>query len=192
MPEAESELITGYHTEYSAMKFSLFFIAEYANMATQSAMIATLFFGGWDVPFTQADNGGAVSFPMVLLSMAIMMGKTLFFLFFYIWIRWTLPRFRYDQLMSLGWKILLPIALAYITIVATLMLVLDAAGIDRGLVYGLIFLAVNVVLLGLFFVFLDRGKLVSPASGRASVPELQRLRGITAARAHLSTPVRPA
>jgi NADH-quinone oxidoreductase subunit H len=191
MPEAESELITGYHTEYSAMKFSLFFIAEYANMATQSAMIATLFFGGWDVPFTQADNGGAVSFPMVLLSMAIMMGKTLFFLFFYIWIRWTLPRFRYDQLMSLGWKILLPIALAYITIVATLMLVLDAAGIDRGLVYGLIFLAVNVVLLGLFFVFLDRGKLVSPASGRASVPELQRLRGITAARAHLSTPVRP-
>lgn len=186
LPEAESELITGYHTEYSAMKFSLFFIAEYANMATQSAMIATLFFGGWDIPFMTADNTGAVSFPLVLLSMAIMMAKTLFFLFFYIWIRWTLPRFRYDQLMSLGWKVLLPLALAYIVIVATLMLVLDAAGIDRGLVYGLIFLGVNAVLLGLFFVFLDRGKIVSPANAPLHAEELKRLRGITASRARLS------
>jgi NADH-quinone oxidoreductase subunit H len=186
LPEAESELVTGYHTEYSAMKFSLFFIAEYANMATQSAMIATLFFGGWDIPFTAADNVGAVSFPLVLLSMAIMMAKTLFFLFVYIWIRWTLPRFRYDQLMSLGWKVLLPMSLAYIVIVASVMLALDASGIDRGLVYGLIFLAINVVLLGLFFVFLDRGRILSPANRRVDAEELRRLRGITASRARLS------
>ena len=188
LPEAESELITGYHTEYSAMKFSLFFIAEYANMSTQSAMIATLFFGGWDVPFTQADNAGAVSLPLVLLSFVMMAAKVGFFLFFYIWVRWTLPRFRYDQLMSLGWKILLPLALAYIVVVASLMLALDAAGIERGLTYGLIFLAVNVVLLGLFFLLLDRGKLVSPAWGRASAEELRRLRLRSATRARLSIP----
>jgi NADH-quinone oxidoreductase subunit H len=132
LPEAESELVTGYHTEYSAMKFSMFMIAEYANMVTQSAMLATLFFGGWDIPFMTADNTGAVSGPLVLLSVIIMMAKTLFFMFFYIWIRWTLPRFRYDQLMSLGWKLLLPLALGYIVIVASLMLALDAMGIERG------------------------------------------------------------
>lgn len=186
LPEAESELITGYHTEYSAMKFSLFFIAEYANMATQSAMLATLFFGGFDIPFTQADNVGGVSFPMVLLSFAIMAAKTGFFLFLYIWIRWTLPRFRYDQLMSIGWKILLPGALAYIVIVAALMLALEVAGIDRGLMYGAIFLGVNAVLVGSFMLLVDRGRIVSPAYGRASVAEIRRQRAITAARARLS------
>ena len=189
LPEAESELITGYHTEYSAMKFSLFFIAEYANIATQAAMISTLFFGGWDIPFMQADNTGGVSLPLVLLSFLIMAAKVAFFLFFFIWIRWTLPRFRYDQLMSLGWKLLLPTALGYIVIVASLMLVLDAAGIERGLVYGLIFLAVNVVLLAVFFVFLDKGRLVSPAYGRLSDAELRRLREVTASRARLSPTV---
>jgi NADH-quinone oxidoreductase subunit H len=188
LPEAESELITGYHTEYSAMKFSLFFIAEYANMSTQAAMIATLFFGGWDVPFTQADNAGAVSLPLVLLSFLVMAAKVGFFLFFYIWVRWTLPRFRYDQLMSLGWKVLLPLALGYIVIVASLMLALDAAGVERGLSYGLIFLGVNVVLLGLFFIVLDKGRIVSPAYGRASAAELRRLRLVSAARARLSIP----
>jgi NADH-quinone oxidoreductase subunit H len=188
LPEAESELVTGYHTEYSAMKFSLFFIAEYANMATQSAMIATLFFGGWDIPFTQADNTGAVAFPWVLLSFLVMGLKTAFFIFLYIWIRWTLPRFRYDQLMALGWKILLPAALGYIVVVASVMLALDAAGIERGLVYGLIFLAVNAVILVVAFVFFDRGRIVSPASGRASAAELRHLRDVTTARAHLSAP----
>lgn len=187
LPEAESELVTGYHTEYSAMKFSLFMIAEYANMVTQSAMIATLFFGGWDIPFTTADNTGAVSFPLVLLSFAIMAVKVVFFIFFYIWIRWTLPRFRYDQLMALGWKFLLPLALAYIVVVATLMLALDAMGIQRGLVYGGIFLAVNAVILFALFAFFDRGRVVRPAYGRVSAAELARLRGISAARANLST-----
>ena len=187
LPEAESELITGYHTEYSAMKFSMFMIAEYANMVTQSAMIATLFFGGFDIPFMTADNTGAVSFPLVLLSFLIMAAKTGFFVFFYIWIRWTLPRFRYDQLMSLGWKFLLPVALAYIVIVASLMLALDAAGIPRGLTYGLIFLGVNAVILFLLFAVIDRGRLMSPASGRIPIDELARLQGLGPARATLST-----
>ncbi|MEO7963486.1 MAG: NADH-quinone oxidoreductase subunit H, partial [Gemmatimonadaceae bacterium] len=187
LPEAESELITGYHTEYSAMKFSMFFIAEYANMVTQSAMIATLFFGGSDIPFTTADNTGAVSFPLVLLSFLVMAAKTGFFVFFYIWIRWTLPRFRYDQLMSLGWKFLLPVALAYIVIVASLILALDAARVERGFVYGLIFFGVNAVILFGLFVVLDRGRLVSPAYGRIHPDELARLRGIAPARGQLST-----
>ena len=187
MPEAESELITGYHTEYSAMKFSMFMIAEYANMVTQSAMMATLFFGGWDIPFMSADNAGAVSFPLVLLSMLMMLAKVVFFIFFFIWIRWTLPRFRYDQLMSLGWKFLLPISLGYIVLVAGLMLVLDAMGIGRGLLYGGIFFAVNAVILFTVFARFDRGRVLSPAYKRASADELERLRGISAGRAHLST-----
>ncbi len=186
LPEAESELITGYHTEYSAMKFSLFFIAEYANMITASAMIATLFFGGWDVPFTQADNTGAVAFPVVLLSMLIFALKVAFFLFLFIWIRWTLPRFRYDQLMSLGWKIFLPVSLAYIVIIAAMVLALDAAGIERGLVYGLILFGVNAVLLVILFVLLDRGRIVSPASVPVVGARLARLRQLAAARARLS------
>ena len=186
LPEAESELITGYHTEYSAMKFSLFFIAEYANMITASAMIATLFFGGWDIPFTQADNVAAVSFPMVLLSILIFALKVAFFLFLFIWIRWTLPRFRYDQLMSLGWKVFLPVALAYIVIIAGLVLVLDVAGIERGLVYGLILFAVNAVMLLAVFLLLDRGRILSPASRPAAAPRLAHLRQLAAERARLS------
>ena len=186
LPEAESELITGYHTEYSAMKFSLFFIAEYANMITASAMIATLFFGGWDIPFTQADNTGAVSFPFVLLSMLIFGLKVAFFLFLFIWIRWTLPRFRYDQLMSLGWKVFLPVSLAYIVIIAALVLALDSFGIERGLVFGLILFAVNAVMLLVIFFVLDRGRIVSPASAPAAGARLAHLRQLAAERARLS------
>ena len=186
LPEAESELITGYHTEYSAMKFSLFFIAEYANMMTASAMIATIFFGGWDIPFTQADNVGPVSIGLVLLSILIFAFKCAFFLFLFIWIRWTLPRFRYDQLMSLGWKVFLPVALAYIVIIAGLILALDAAGIERGLVYGLILFGVNAVLLLGLFLILDRGRIVSPASPPAAGARLAHLRQLAAERARLS------
>jgi NADH-quinone oxidoreductase subunit H len=99
LPEAESELIAGYHSEYSAMKFSMFFIAEYANMVTTSALMATLFFGGWDIPFTAWDNAAPHTALKTLLTTVLFFGKTLFFVFFYMWIRWTLPRFRYDQLM---------------------------------------------------------------------------------------------
>jgi NADH-quinone oxidoreductase subunit H len=185
LPEAESELITGYHTEYSAMKFSLFFIAEYANMVTASAMIATLFFGGWDIPFMLRDNLQAVPFALVLLSALLFALKTSFFLFFFIWIRWTLPRFRYDQLMSLGWKILLPLALGYIVVLAAVMLALDAAALPRGFPYALILFGVSaVVMIALFFV-LDRGRIVSPAYGRLSASELAELRAVAVSRAHL-------
>jgi NADH-quinone oxidoreductase subunit H len=186
LPEAESELIAGYHTEYSAMKFSMFPISEYANMATSSALMATLFFGGWDIPFTQQDNTTGVSFFWLLVSMLIFLLKTLFFIFVFIWIRWTLPRFRYDQLMSLGWKFLLPMALAYIIIVASVILALDYLGLERGFVYGLAMLGVNVVLVFIAFFILDRGRIISPAYGRATPQQIARLRAVTVARSHLS------
>src|SRR5205085_3590006 len=113
LPEAEGELIAGYHIEYSAMKFSMFYIAEYSNMVTASALMATLFFGGWDIPFTVWDNVAPHTGLKTLLTTLFFFGKILFFVFFYMWIRWTLPRFRYDQLMALGWKVLLPVSLAY-------------------------------------------------------------------------------
>ena len=180
LPEAESELIAGYHTEYSAMKFSLFPISEYCNMITASALMATLFFGGWDVPFTGRDNIGPFSGWLTLLSVVIFLAKTMFFLFVFIWIRWTLPRFRYDQLMSLGWRFMLPLALAYIVIIATVVLVLDMAGITRGAMYSSILGAVNMVLVVIVFVILDRGRIISPSYGRARADQLKRLKSISA------------
>jgi NADH-quinone oxidoreductase subunit H len=176
LPEAESELVAGYHTEYSAMKFSLFPISEYCNMITASALMATLFFGGWDVPFTGRDNIGPYSGWLTLLSILIFVLKTSFFLFVYIWVRWTLPRFRYDQLMSLGWRVMLPTALAYIVIVAAAILVLESAGIRRGAMYASILGAVNMTLVVILFAILDRGRVVSPAYGRITQRELLNLR----------------
>ncbi|HEY2848491.1 MAG TPA: complex I subunit 1 family protein, partial [Gemmatimonadaceae bacterium] len=186
MPEAESELIAGYHTEYSAMKFSLFFIAEYANMVTASALIASLFFGGWDIPFTQWDNLPPFTVLKTVLTLGAFVTKVLFFLFFFMWIRWTLPRFRYDQLMSLGWKLMLPLALGYITIVAALILALDRAGIARGPVYGAIMFGVNVVLVAALFLILDRGRIVSPAYSRLDREEVARLRAIAGRNSNLA------
>jgi NADH-quinone oxidoreductase subunit H len=154
----------------------MFFISEYSAMITQSALMVTLFFGGWDIPFTTWDNAGEASVLKTLTTLASFGLKTLFFLFTFIWIRWTLPRFRYDQLMSLGWKIMLPVALAYIVFIASATLALDAAGIARGRTYGLILFALNLVLLVLLFVVLDRGRLISPASARTRASEVARLR----------------
>lgn len=179
LPEAESELVAGYHTEYSAMKFSFFFIAEYANMVTASALITSLFFGGWDIPFTQWDNLPPFTVLKTVLTLGVFLTKVLFFLFFFMWIRWTVPRFRYDQLMSLGWKVMLPLALAYITIIATVVLVLDRAGVARGPVYGAILFGMNVVLAVLLFVVLDRGRIVSPAYSRLDREEVARLRDMS-------------
>ena len=178
LPEAESELIAGYHTEYSAMKFSLFFIAEYANMVTASALMVTLFFGGWDVPFTGRDNIGPYSGWLTLLSIGIFLGKLLFFIFFFMWVRWTLPRFRYDQLMSLGWKIMLPLALAYIIIIAGVILILESAGMQRGAMYSSIMGVVNVVLVMVVFTILDHGRIISPAYGRLEAARIARLRAM--------------
>jgi len=115
LTEAEQELVGGYHTEYSSMKFAMFFMAEYANMITGAALTVTLFFGGWDVPFIDEPSMGMLG---VVLSVAAFILKTAFFLFLFIWVRWTFPRFRYDQLMNLGWKVMLPLALFNIFITA--------------------------------------------------------------------------
>jgi len=102
--EGESEIVAGFNTEYGSMKFSLLALAEYSHLMTASALIATMYFGGWQVPFVRE--------PGVLLSVAAFLGKMLFFAWVFVWIRWTLPRFRYDQLMHLGWKVMLPISMA--------------------------------------------------------------------------------
>jgi len=106
LPEAEPELVAGYHTEYSSMKFAMFFLAEYVNIVVASALTVTLYFGGWTLPGFEP-NGVAGA----LLSILVFSLKTAFFVWIFIWVRWTLPRFRYDQLMRLGWKALLPLAL---------------------------------------------------------------------------------
>jgi NADH-quinone oxidoreductase subunit H len=115
LPEAETELVAGFHTEYSALKFALFFMAEYVNMFTVSVMCTVLFLGGWYVP----GLGHLVevgSIPYALISHVAFIGKICAFLFFYIWVRGTLPRFRFDQLMNFGWKFLLPVALANVIV----------------------------------------------------------------------------
>ncbi len=190
MPEAESELVTGYHTEYSSMKFSMFFIAEYAHVITASALMATLFLGGWDIPFWTGDNfvpheGGLVSgftaagepVPArlsawtTLLTLGAFALKTAFFVVLYIWVRWTLPRFRYDQVMHLGWKVMLPTALAYVMLVAATVLVLDQLGVSGGLGFALALTAVSLVATGVFVLYLDRGRIIvgaAPADRAAS------------------------
>ena len=111
LPEAETELVAGYHTEYSAMKFAMFFMAEYANMITVACLATLLFFGGWHGPI------GGPPVLQALLPVFWFVAKVFVFLFIYIWVRGTLPRFRYDQLMAFGWKFLLPMAIA--NVVAT-------------------------------------------------------------------------
>jgi NADH-quinone oxidoreductase subunit H len=179
LPEAESELIAGYHTEYSAMRFSMFFIAEYCNMVTISALMATLFFGGWDIPFTGWDNAAPYTVLKTVLTLGAFITKVLFFLFLFMWIRWTLPRFRYDQLMSLGWRVLLPVALGYIVVIATAVLVLNLVGVNPGPVHSFILLLINICILLLAYVFVDEGKLISPAYGRIQQRELLRLRAMS-------------
>ncbi|MEM7179626.1 MAG: NADH-quinone oxidoreductase subunit NuoH [Spirochaetota bacterium] len=118
LAEAESELVVGFHTEYGAFKFALFFVAEYMNMITMSCLVSLLFFGGYNVPFAILE--GSVFQP--LLGVAFFLSKVLFFAFLFMWVRWSLPRFRYDQLMHLGWKKLLPWCLVNIVIAATYVL----------------------------------------------------------------------
>jgi NADH-quinone oxidoreductase subunit H len=115
LPESEQELVGGYHTEYSAMKFGMFFLGEYLHVITVSYLTVVLFFGGWSIPFlvTPAQSGVFWSLVKVL----VMVAKVAFMIFFIMWVRWTLPRFRYDQLMDLAWKSLIPLAL--VNLVAT-------------------------------------------------------------------------
>ncbi|HLZ46096.1 MAG TPA: NADH-quinone oxidoreductase subunit NuoH [Gemmatimonadales bacterium] len=161
LPEAEGELIAGYHTEYSSMKFSMFYIAEYSNMVTASALMATLFFGGWDIPFTTWDQTDP-SVLKTVITLIVFGLKTFVFLFAYIWIRWTLPRFRYDQLMALGWKVLLPLALLYITVLATAIWFLRVQlGWEYGTGMAWALGGLNLILLIALVWWLDRGRIVS-------------------------------
>jgi NADH-quinone oxidoreductase subunit H len=116
LPEAETELVAGYHTEYAGMKFAMFFMAEYANMVTASALVVTLFFGGWMIPFVSTLEPSSLG--LSLLEILAFVIKVSLVLFLFIWVRWTVPRFRYDQLMVLGWKVLLPLAMLNIFVTA--------------------------------------------------------------------------
>ena len=120
LPEAENELIGGYHTEYSSMKLGFYLFSEYINMFISSVIMATLFFGGYDCPFVNeaamAPNWAA------LLGIAVLMTKVIIFLFIFMWVRWTIPRFRYDQLMNLGWRILIPLSLVNMLVTGALVL----------------------------------------------------------------------
>jgi NADH-quinone oxidoreductase subunit H len=113
LPESETELVGGYHTEYSSMKFALFFLGEYANMIAASAMMVTLFLGGWSLPWFGLDHP-AQDIPHGIAHIVVFLAKVLVFMVIFIWVRWMWPRFRYDQLMNLGWRRLLPLALANI------------------------------------------------------------------------------
>jgi NADH-quinone oxidoreductase subunit H len=123
LPEAEPELVAGYHTEYSSMKFAMFFLAEYANVIVSSAVITTLFLGGWQFPYLQTFGLSPLLTSIIqILSFLI---KTAFMVFFFIWVRWSIPRFRYDQLMNLGWKVMLPLSLFNIVITAVIIVLLQ-------------------------------------------------------------------
>ena len=126
LPECETELVGGYHTEYSSMKFALFFMGEYAAMIIGSGMIVTLFFGGWSIPFAPAlgldYKAGAIPLWLGLAHFATFIVKVIAFSLLFIWVRWTLPRFRYDHLMKLGWLVFFELALANIILTAIILM----------------------------------------------------------------------
>lgn len=121
LPECETELVGGYHTEYSSMKLGFYLFAEYINMFVSSAVISTLYFGGYNFPFM--NDLGLEHNTITILGTLFLFAKVAFFIFFFMWIRWTIPRFRYDQLMNLGWKILIPLAVLNIFLTGIVTLV---------------------------------------------------------------------
>jgi NADH-quinone oxidoreductase subunit H len=116
LPECETELVGGHHTEYSSMKLGFYLFAEYINMFVSSAIMASLYFGGYNYPFMHLISNPNVA---ALIGVAVFFTKILLFIFFFIWVRWTIPRFRYDQLMKLGWKVLIPLAIVNIALTGT-------------------------------------------------------------------------
>ena len=122
LPEAENELNFGYHQEYSSMKLGFYLFAEYINMFISGVVMSTLFFGGYDIPFVNEANWGLAPWLMSLIGFSVLMIKATIFIFIFMWIRWTIPRFRYDQLMRLGWKTLIPLALLNMIITAAVVL----------------------------------------------------------------------
>jgi NADH-quinone oxidoreductase subunit H len=184
MPEAESELVYGFHTEYSAMKMAMFYMAEYSNMIVASALMATFFFGGWDIPFWSGDNlrvtadgsivGGNAAWWITLVTAMMFAAKTAFFVFFFIWVRWTIPRFRYDQVMSLGWKVMIPLLVVYIAFLGGAMLLLEGSGLTFGLRYTLWLTGLNLIgVLGIMF-WLDRKRVIVGTAWKQIRPQQAR------------------
>ncbi len=147
LPEAEGELVGGFHTEYSSLKFALFFLAEYINMVTVSALATTLFLGGWRAPFPFSLLPGANEGWVPLIWF---FGKIALFIFVFIWLRGTLPRFRYDQFMNIGWKILIPASLAWIVIVAITRGLRNSLNLPTGQTIALLGLPLIAVALAVF------------------------------------------
>ena len=162
LPEAEGELVGGFHTEYGSLKFALFFLAEYVNMATVSAVATTLFLGGWRAPWPISIWDGANEGYWPLLWF---FGKVIFFISIFVWLRGTLPRLRYDQFMAFGWKRLIPIALAWIVAVAGIRVLTLEGGIDRSYLLAAIGV-VAVLLLVLFFVGGDQEEMAEENAPR--------------------------
>ena len=123
LPECETELVGGYHTEYSSMKLGFYLFAEYINMFISSAIISALYFGGYNFPFM--DSLGLSHNMVTTIGVFVFFAKVIFFIFFFMWIRWTLPRFRYDQLMNLGWKKMIPLAIINVLITGCVVLLLN-------------------------------------------------------------------
>jgi NADH-quinone oxidoreductase subunit H len=123
LPECETELVGGYHTEYSSMKLGLYMFSEYINMFVSSALMAALYFGGYNFPFMY--ELGLSENWITIIGVLVFFAKIFAFIFFFMWVRWTLPRFRYDQLMNLGWKILIPLALANIVLTGVITVIYD-------------------------------------------------------------------
>ncbi|MEE6187011.1 NADH-quinone oxidoreductase subunit H [Mycovorax composti] len=125
LPEAESELNFGYHQEYSSMKLGFYLFAEYINMFISAVIMSTLYFGGYDIPFVNEASWNISPNLLAFISFAVLMAKAFFFVFVFMWIRWTVPRFRFDQLMHLGWKRLVPLALINMIVTAVIVLMLN-------------------------------------------------------------------
>jgi len=123
LPECEPELVGGYHTEYSSMKLGLYMFSEYINMFVSSALMASLYFGGYNFPFM--NDLGLSANMITIIGVVVFFIKIFLFIFFFMWVRWTLPRFRYDQLMNLGWKMLIPLAIANIVLTGVFTLIKD-------------------------------------------------------------------
>jgi NADH-quinone oxidoreductase subunit H len=172
LPEAEGELVAGFHTEYSSLKFALFFLAEYVNMVTVSAMATTLFLGGWQAPWPLSAIGDGMLnrgwWPLLWF-----FGKVVLFLFVFIWLRGTLPRFRYDQFMKFGWKVLIPASLAWIVLVATFRALRDEMPSNAMTISVIVIVTLLVVFLGSYLIEnrRERGRAEAEAEAEAEAAE---------------------
>ena len=175
LPEAEGELVGGFHTEYSSLKFALFFLAEYVNMVTVSGLCATLFLGGWRAPWPISIWDGANHGWWPLLWF---FGKIMLLLFVFIWLRGTLPRLRYDQFMRLGWKVLIPISLVWIMLVATLRVVRRTENIDtQPLLVGAAAVVLVLLLLSFLYDFMSPKPAAEDGAGDVAGAGADRSRG---------------